>query len=212
MRGVAFAALLAVSIGASSAVKAADLFNDEPPIYIPTYSSAELWTGFYFGGHIGGAWGDVEIGDEYAYNSPDPFKASNIDTTDLIVGVQLGYNQQSGNILYGIVISIGTVCYGVPIYSTIPRWFSRRREMALGIIESTLGLGGVLLIPLSQWVIITYGWRIAALALGLLMITIVIPLAQLMKHSPQRIGLMPYGESDSSEKKPTPTSAAPGSV
>lgn len=110
-------------------------------------------------------------------------------------------------ILYGIVISIGTACYGVPMYSTIPRWFTRRRETALGIVESCLGVGGVVLVPLSQWLIVNHGWRTASLAIGLLILTIFIPLAQFLKHSPQRIGLKPYGESESPDRKRPPASA-----
>ncbi len=110
-------------------------------------------------------------------------------------------------VIYGIVISIGSACYGVPTYSTIPRWFSKNREMALGIIQSTLGLGGVVLVPLSQWLIVSHGWRTSSLFIGLLVLAIVTPLAQFMKHSPQRIGLRPYGESEISDGKRPPASA-----
>ncbi len=110
-------------------------------------------------------------------------------------------------VLYGVVISIGMACYGIPLYSTIPRWFSRRREMALGIVQSSLGLGGAVMVPVSQWLIVNHGWRISALAIGLLILSVVIPLAQLLKHSPQRIGLRPYGESETPDEKRPPASA-----
>ncbi len=110
-------------------------------------------------------------------------------------------------LIYGFVISIGMACYNVPTYTTIPRWFNKSREMALGIIQSVFGLGGVILVPLSQWLIVNRGWRTSSLVIGLLMIAIVTPLAQLMKHSPQRMGLKPYGEGEITDRKQPRTSA-----
>ncbi len=104
-------------------------------------------------------------------------------------------------LLYGVIISIGMSCYHIPTQSTIPRWFTRRRETALGIIQASLGLGGMILTPSVQWLIVRYGWRPSYLAIGLLTLAVVIPLAQFVTHSPQRIGLRPYGENGTLEGK-----------
>jgi len=96
-------------------------------------------------------------------------------------------------LVYGLIIGAGVACYGIPIYTTIPRWFASGKEKALGIIHASVGLGGMALTPLVQWLISSYGWRQAFLVAGVLAIAIIVPLTRYMKQSPQKSGLEPYG-------------------
>ena len=99
-------------------------------------------------------------------------------------------------LIWGLFMGVGISCSFVPIISTIPRWFTKKRGIAIGIAVAGFGLGGVIVPPLAQWLISAFGWRQAYLILGLITFIIVIPLAQFMKHSPQRVGLKPYGEDE----------------
>ncbi len=96
-------------------------------------------------------------------------------------------------LVYGLIVGAGLACYGIPIYTTVPRWFASGKEKALGIIHASVGLGGMALTPLVQWLISGYGWRQAFFVAGLLTIAIVVPLTRYMKQSPQKSGLEPYG-------------------
>jgi outer membrane immunogenic protein len=104
MGKVAWAAAFAACFGVSGAVLAADLSLKDTPNY--EYAPPALWTGFYFGGHIGGAFGETEIGDTFDYNG-DPFAKNTIDSTGIITGVQLGYNVQRGNVVFGFEADLG---------------------------------------------------------------------------------------------------------
>jgi len=95
---------------------------------------------------------------------------------------------------WGLLISIGSSCCFVPVMSTIPRWFVKRTAVAIGISAAGFGLGAVITPPLVQWLISTYGWKQAFIIQALVIFIIIVPLAQFMKHSPQQIGLRPYGE------------------
>ena len=97
-------------------------------------------------------------------------------------------------LIWGLLLGIGGSCCFIPIMSTIPRWFVKKTGIAIGITVAGFGLGAVITPPLTQWLISAYGWRQAFIVLGLITFVIVIPLAQFMKHSPQRVGLKPYGE------------------
>lgn len=97
-------------------------------------------------------------------------------------------------LIWGLFLGIGGSCCYIPVMSTIPRWFVKKTGIAIGITVAGFGLGAVITPPLTQWLISTYGWRQAFIVLGLITFVIVIPLAQFMKHSPQRVGLKPYGE------------------
>jgi MFS family permease len=98
-------------------------------------------------------------------------------------------------------MGIGSSFCLVPILSTIPRWFIKSRGIAVGITLAGLGLGGIITPLLAQWLISSYSWRYAFIILGLTNLIIVIPLAQFMRHSPQRVGLKPYGGNEIIEDK-----------
>ncbi len=104
-------------------------------------------------------------------------------------------------LIWGLFMGIGNACCYVPIASTIPRWFKKRRGLALGTCVAGIGIGGIISAPLTQWLISSYGWQQAFIILGSIIIVIIVPLAQFMKHSPQRIGLKPYGEDNTIEDK-----------
>jgi MFS family permease len=113
-------------------------------------------------------------------------------------------------IIWGLIIAVGSASCVVPVMTTIPRWFARKRGMAMGITQTGLGIGGLIGPPMAQWLISSYGWQQAYLILGLVAIIIIISLAQFMKHSPQRIGLRPYGDDGTVEAKQSPVSIAGG--
>jgi len=104
-------------------------------------------------------------------------------------------------LIWGLFIGVGGSCCIIPVTATIPRWFEKKRGVAIGITVAGVGLGGIISPPLAQWLISSYGWQQAYIILGLIIIIIIIPLAQFMKHSPQRIGLKPYGESEAIQDK-----------
>jgi len=104
-------------------------------------------------------------------------------------------------IIWGLIMAVQFASCMIPIASTIPRWFATKRGIAVGITIAGLGLGGTISPPLAQRLISTYGWQQAYIIMGLVIFIIMTSLAQFMKHSPQRIGLRPYGENETMEIK-----------
>ena len=80
----------------------------------------------------------------------------------------------------------------------------------MGITMAGMGIGGVITPLLTQLFISNYGWRWAVIILGILTIVIIIPLAQLLKHSPQQAGLQPYGGDEITENKQSQSLAPKG--
>ena len=113
-------------------------------------------------------------------------------------------------VIWVLLIGVGTRCGYVPIVSTIPRWFVSKRGLAVGIAVAGVSLGGITWPLLAQWLISTYGWQQAYSVLGLITLIIIIPLAQSLKHSPQRIGLKPYGEDETTKTKESSVSTTGG--
>lgn len=113
-------------------------------------------------------------------------------------------------LIWGLFIGISASCCFVPLVSTIPRWFAKKTGIAVGITVAGFGLGAIVSPPLAQWLISAYDWQQAFIILGLITFIIVIPLAQFMKHSPQQIGLKPYGENGTMEYKQSVALATEG--
>jgi MFS family permease len=106
-------------------------------------------------------------------------------------------------IIFGGLIAIGGATCGVPVTSTIPRWFTKRRGMALGLIYAGMTMGGIFGPLLTQWIIERYNWRWAMGTFGIMSLVVIVPLAQTLKREPQDVGLLPYGENHNARVTPT---------
>ena len=70
MKKALAAATVAALVGAAGAASAADIYPGglkEAP-YVPP----PLWTGFYIGAHVGGAWADLQTTDRFGVFNPGP--------------------------------------------------------------------------------------------------------------------------------------------
>lgn len=98
-------------------------------------------------------------------------------------------------IFYGILMASGLSCIGIISYTAIlAHWFEKKRGVASGLAVSGMGVGTFLLVPLSQHFIALWGWRLAFVLLGGLVLILLFPLnALFLRHKPQEIGLFPDG-------------------
>jgi MFS family permease len=91
-------------------------------------------------------------------------------------------------IAFGMSFSGGTV-----IMTSVANWFQKKAGLAMGIVVSGFGLGG-LLIPIVTLLVDTYEWRTAMVIIGFGTLGIVLPLAFIMRHRPEDYGYYPDGE------------------
>jgi MFS family permease len=103
--------------------------------------------------------------------------------------------------VYFCYILTGLVTYQIPLFSTLTRWFSRKREIATGIVLVGHSVGGVVLIPVVQHFITDSGWRQAYLFIGAISVVFITLLALLVKKNPQQVGMQPYGADNPTMKK-----------
>jgi len=98
-------------------------------------------------------------------------------------------------LLYGVLVGIGITCTAILPYSAIlAHWFEKRKGVASGLALSGMGLGVFVLVPLSQYFISLWGWRLAFAALGVLVLIFLLPLnALFLRHRPEQLGLSPDG-------------------
>jgi len=97
-------------------------------------------------------------------------------------------------LVFGVIIGVGMCGLWIPMISTIPRWFVKRRVMMAGIVLSGASLGTIIVPPLATWLIIIYGWRTSYTIVGLIAMIIIIPATQFIKRDPSQVGQLPDGE------------------
>jgi MFS family permease len=106
---------------------------------------------------------------------------------------------------YAIFIGLGVTMAMVhyePAFAAVATWFVRGRSRALTILTFVAGFASVIYIPLIAWLVETYGWRTALVALALLLAVLTIPPhALVLRRRPEDLGLLPDGA-------PAPSDAA----
>ncbi len=107
------------------------------------------------------------------------------------------------------VVFVGLIALGhslggsIAVVVAITNWFRKKRSRALGIANSGMGLGGLML-PGLAWIITHYGWRNAMIFSGIVIIVIGIPVSFVMRHKPEQYGYLPDGDIvTASDKKKT---------
>jgi sugar phosphate permease len=81
--------------------------------------------------------------------------------------------------------ALGYVCGGPPPNQVLlSRWFDKSRGKAMGFAYLGIGIGGAVVPQLSRWLTEQYGWRTSLQWLGILMVVLALPLAYLVKESP----------------------------
>ena len=79
--------------------------------------------------------------------------------------------------LFVLLVGIGANASGfLTMNASLANWFLRRRALAMGLGTTGMGLGGTLA-PIVAWGIVTYGWRSVAMASGVVVIILGLPLA-----------------------------------
>ncbi len=100
--------------------------------------------------------------------------------------------------LYAFHILFGfgyAACALLPCTTIVTRWFDKQRPVALSIASTGLSIGGVLLTPLSIFLIDLWGISGAGPVLGLLFFIGVAPIAILLfRGAPESMGLSPDGD------------------
>ena len=106
-------------------------------------------------------------------------------------------------VVYIVGITLGSsIGIGFPTQVAVANWFRRKRGIAMGIAGSGVGLGGVI-VPFLAWAIANFGWRSAAIVVGLIIWAFGFPIATLMRHRPEAYGYLPDGDVAPRQTSPT---------
>ena len=74
------------------------------------------------------------------------------------------------------------------------RWFVKKRGLALGIVSTGLPIGTMVLSPVSQYLVLVWGWRTSLFFWAALGIILILPLLIIIRNKPEDKGLTPDGD------------------
>lgn len=80
---------------------------------------------------------------------------------------------------------LGSAATFGPLVADASQWFLRRRGIAIAIVASGNYIAGTIWPPFMQASIAQYGWRSTYMAIGVLCVVVMVPLAQFLRKRPQ---------------------------
>ena len=97
-------------------------------------------------------------------------------------------------VLNGVVLTVGCAMVGnLVVNVTLSKWFVLNRGKAIAFAAMGVSMGGIIITPLSTWLVDNLGWREAWLWLALMTAVISYPVAFMMRKAPEHYGLVPDG-------------------
>jgi len=134
----------------------------------------------------------------YAIDRYGPRPVASVATLLAGIGYMLLAGVNSYTTLLIVYMGIISLSYQAGFMDTTMtvanNWFIRKRALAMSIISGSIALGGTLITPLLAYAVHNWGWRRAAFAAGVVFLLGGLPLARLLRRSPESMGLLPDGD------------------
>jgi MFS family permease len=81
----------------------------------------------------------------------------------------------------------------IPVSMVISNWFTAMRGKALGVAMTGTGLGAMVMVPVSTWIVTNWGWRTSWQIMGCIILLMVPLNLLLIRTRPSDKGLLPDG-------------------
>lgn len=111
----------------------------------------------------------------------------------MMVGMALVSHLWQPYLLYGAIGAMGMSTAFIPCSTTVVKWFSQRRGLAVGIAATGQSLGTFLVPPLAHLLIGRVGWRWSYVVFGVGVCAVLASTARVMHRDPESVGLAPDG-------------------
>ncbi len=96
-------------------------------------------------------------------------------------------------LVFGILLSGSMSIFQVPVVPAVTLWFKRHLGVSMGILESSQGLGPLILVPIIPLILDHLGWNWVFWLPGLVGGSFLLFLLRFFHNEPAEIGLRPFG-------------------
>lgn len=111
-------------------------------------------------------------------------------------------------LFWGVFVGVGTGSMALVFAATITnRWFVEKRGIVIGALTAAAATGQLIFLPLLSSVAVNHGWKWVSIIIGSAAIAFIPLIFLLLRESPEKHGLRPYGASEN--WVPTPRSTTP---
>ena len=115
-------------------------------------------------------------------------------------------------LFWGFFVGIGSGSMALVFAATITnRWFVEKRGIVVGALTAAAATGQLIFLPLLSTVAMNFGWRWVSIIIGSAAISFIPLIFFLLRESPEKHGLRPYGAS-AQWRPPTPSSMPAGKL
>jgi MFS family permease len=87
-------------------------------------------------------------------------------------------------LVYGVLVGLAASTFFAPMIAATTAWFDTQRSLAVSLVSAGMGVAPMTISPLARWLISTYDWRTAMLAIGILAWVLLIPAAMFIRRPP----------------------------
>jgi len=100
-------------------------------------------------------------------------------------------------LFYGVIIAIGMSGGYVPLTSAVTRWFAnnKKRGLMIGVAVAGTGVGTMIIPPVANWLILSYGWSTSYVVIGVMVLVLIMSAAQFLKRAPDQMQQIPHDRS-----------------
>ena len=87
-------------------------------------------------------------------------------------------------IVYGVLVGGSAGAIFAPMIATVTGWFEKNRSLAVSLVSAGMGVAPMTISPFARWLISSYDWRTAQLAIAVLAWVLLVPAALLVRRAP----------------------------
>ncbi len=117
------------------------------------------------------------------------------------------------DLLWGVVVGVGSGSTATVLGAWISnRWFDRQRGLVMGVLTASTATGQLVFLPILAHVVVTSGWRVAALVIAAAAVCALPLVAVFMRNDPRDVALRPFGAPSGGPEPPRPPARAAGAA
>ena len=109
-------------------------------------------------------------------------------------------------LFWGVFVGVGTGSMALVFAATITnRWFVEKRGIVIGALTAAAATGQLIFLPLLSSVAVNHGWKWVSIIIGSAAIAFIPLIFVLLRESPEKHGLRPYGAPENWQPAPRST-------
>lgn len=101
-----------------------------------------------------------------------------------LIGASQATSLWQFQLFFGVLVGTSIGAFYAPMVAAASAWIDRQRSLAVALVSAGMGVSPMTVAPFASWMIATYDWRTAMLAIGIAALALLIPASLLVRQPP----------------------------